>query len=205
MTSSSQPHPPTFGKCVVDELLDANRQFAETFASGTLDAPPARHLAVVTCMDARIQPDALLGLTCGEAHVLRNAGGRVTDDTLRSLIVSTHLLGVRHVAVIHHTDCGMASTDDASISRLVAETTGNEASGIEFATIADPDEALTIDVTRVRTCPYLPDGTIVSGHVYGVRDGRLACRIPPASIERHGAAALPVRAATSQARTELTP
>lgn len=193
--ASSHPFPATVGHPVVDELLVANHQFAESFGDGvTLDARPARRLAVVTCMDARILPDALLGLDQGEAHVLRNAGGRVTDDVLRSLIVSTHLLDVRHVAVIHHTECGMASTDDAAIARLVADATGNETGGLEFATIADPDEALSSDVARVRTCPYLPDGTIVSGHIYGVRDRRLSCHIQPAAIERQSSATVSSRA-----------
>ena len=193
--SIHQPSPANAGHRVVDELLSANKHFAESFGDGeALDARPARRLAVVTCMDARILPDALLGLAQGEAHVLRNAGGRVTDDVLRSLIVSTHLLDVRHIAVIHHTECGMASTDDAAIARQVAETTGSDPGGLEFATIADPGEALRGDVTRVRACPYLPDGTIVSGHVYDVRDGRLNCRVPPAPIERHDAAAVPSRA-----------
>jgi len=150
---------------VFDELLAANRAYAEGFGKGDLPAPPARHLAVVACMDARILPLEVFGLAPGDAHVLRNAGGRVTDDVLRSLLVSTHVLGVRAIAVVHHTECGMVRNSDAELR----DATGTD---IEFHAIADPDAALRDDVERVRAAP-LPEGTEVHGLRYDVRTGLL--------------------------------
>lgn len=171
----------TDAMALVEELIAANGAFSSDFEFEDLQARPARRLAVVTCMDARILPDRVLGLACGDAHVLRNAGGRVTEDTLRSLIASTHLLDVRHVAVIHHTDCGMATADQAAISDIVRRATGSEPD-IDFATIEDPDAALAADVDKIRSCPHLPAGTSVSGHVYRVQDGVLVCRLPPVGV-----------------------
>ncbi|KAA0232211.1 MAG: hypothetical protein JJLCMIEE_02818 [Acidimicrobiales bacterium] len=165
---------------LVEELLAANSAYSCDFELVDLPARPARRLAIVTCMDARILPDQMLGLACGDAHVLRNAGGRVTDDTLRSLIVSTHLLGVRHIVVVHHTDCGMAATDQATLGEVVKRATGS-VPDLDFATIEDPDAALAADVDKIRRCPFLPAGTSVSGHVYRVHDGSLICRLPPVS------------------------
>lgn len=163
---------------LVEELLAANSAFSCDFEFEGLPARPARRLAIVTCMDARILPDQVAGLACGDAHVLRNAGGRVTEDTLRSLIVSTHLLGVGHIAVIHHTDCGMAATEQVALAEVVRRATGS-VPDIDFATIEDPEAALAADVDKIRRCPHLPAGTSVSGHVYRVHDGLLICRLPP--------------------------
>src|SRR5438270_1623093 len=109
-----------------DEMVKANHSFTETFDRGDLPMPPARHVAIVTCIDARLHPETFLGLDIGDAHVIRNAGGRASDDAIRSLIISTHLLGTREFAVIHHTDCGMLTfTNDDMVQKL-----GDEASAI---------------------------------------------------------------------------
>ena len=158
---------------VLDDVLRSNAAFAESFGSGDLPAPPSRHLAVVTCMDARILPLTVFGLDVGDAHILRNAGGRVTDDVLRSLLVSTHLLGVRAIAVVHHTECGMVNASDDDIRRAVTEGSGREPTGIEFHAISDPAGDLRGDVERLRGSALFPSGTEVRGFVYDVRSGRL--------------------------------
>lgn len=153
---------------VFDDLLAGNEEFAAGFETGALPAPPARGLAILTCMDARILPLGVFGLRTGDAHILRNAGGRASDDVFRSLAVSTRALGVSAVAVVHHTECGMAKLDD-ELRALVGD-----------AAIDDPDQALADDVERLVTSPMLPKGTEVAGFLYDVRTGRLHLVIPPA-------------------------
>jgi carbonic anhydrase len=158
---------------VLDEVLDANTRFADSFAAGDLPAPPSRHLAVLTCMDARILPLTVFGLDIGDAHVLRNAGGRVTDDALRSLLVSTHVLGVRAIAVVHHTLCGMASLDDEQFRAKVEEGSGRSPGDLAFHAIGDPEEALRHDVGILTGSGLFPPGTEIRGMVYDVQTGRL--------------------------------
>ena len=136
--------------------------------------PPARKVAVVTCMDARLQlhPEKFLGLEIGDAHVIRNAGGRVAD-ALRSLIISTHLLGTREFVVIHHTDCEMLTFSNAELHERLADVTGTDASHIDFLPSADCEERVREDVEIIRTSPYLPDDAPVSGFIYDVFSGRL--------------------------------
>jgi carbonic anhydrase len=157
----------------LDDLLDANAVFADEFGGGDLPAPPSRHLAVVTCMDARILPLSVFGLKIGDAHILRNAGGRVTDDVLRSLLVSSHILGTRAIAVVHHTECGMLTKTDAEIREAVREGSGSDPGDIEFHAIADPEADLRADVKRVAESGLLPPEVDVRGFIYDVRDGRL--------------------------------
>lgn len=159
---------------VLDEVAEANARFAEEFGIGDLPAPPSRHLAVVTCMDARILPLGVFGLEAGDAHIIRNAGGRVTDDVLRSVLVSTHLLGVRAVAVVHHTECGMVNNSDADIRAAVERGSGKDPGAFAFHAIADPERDLRADVARLTDSGMLPDGTEVGGYLYDVRTGRLA-------------------------------
>lgn len=152
---------------VFDDLLAGNARFAASFQAGKLPAPPARKLAVLTCMDARILPLEVFGLRTGDAHIVRNAGGRASDDVLRSLAVSTRAMGVRAIAVVHHTECGMAKIDD-DLRPLVGEMA-----------IDDPDKALRGDVEALLTSPLLPEGTEVAGFRYDVRTGRLHLVVPP--------------------------
>jgi carbonic anhydrase len=154
-----------------DDLLSANADYVAGFALGELAAPPRRHLAVVTCMDARIDPLAILGLEPGDAHVLRNAGARVTDDVLRSLVKSVNQLEVTKVVVMHHTDCGAAKIVLSELRAKVTEATGNDPDGVEFHLIDDQDASLAADVAAVRDCPYLPPGTEVMGLLYDVTSG----------------------------------
>jgi carbonic anhydrase len=153
------------------DIIDANRRYASDFTLGHLSAPPRRHLAVVTCMDARIDPLAILGLEAGDAHVMRNAGARVTDDVLRSLVKSVNQLGVTRVAVMHHTDCGAAKIVLSELRAKVTEATGNDPADVDFHLIDDQDDALRADVDALRRYPYLPAGTEVLGLLYDVTTG----------------------------------
>jgi len=158
----------------VDDLLAGNARYAEQFNGGDLSARPARHLAVVTCMDTRLDVYALLGLQLGDAHVIRNAGGRVTDDVLRSLIVSIEVLGTTAVAVIQHTDCGMTKTTEAGLRELVRERRGADARDVRFMTIDDHAETIRADVASLRASPFLPSDLDVRGFLFDVKTGQLA-------------------------------
>lgn len=154
-----------------DDLLIANTAYADAFTLGALAAAPRRQLAVVTCMDCRIDPLAIWGLEPGDAHVLRNAGARVTDDVLRSLVKSVNQLGVTRVAVMHHSDCGAAKIVLSELRQKVQATTGNDPEDVEFHLIDDPAATLAADVEALRVHPYLPPGTAVAGFYYDVTTG----------------------------------
>src|SRR6476469_9154284 len=124
---------------VTDELLQANERFAEGFDKGGLPMPPARHVAVLACMDARMHPETFLGLDIGDAHMIRNAGGRASDDALRSLVISNRLLGTNEYLVIHHTDCGMLTFSNDDLRKKLADEAGADASGIDFLPFSDLD------------------------------------------------------------------
>lgn len=158
---------------VLDELLEANERFAEGFEKGDLPMPPARQVAVLTCMDARLHPERFLELDIGDAHVVRNAGGRASDDAVRSLIISSKLLGTGEFVVIHHTDCGMLTFTTQELQERLTKETGADASGIEFLAFADLEESVVEDVRRIRESPFIPAEIPVSGLVYDVRTGRL--------------------------------
>ena len=167
---------------MLDALLDANRRYAEAFDRGELPAPPARGLAVLACMDARLDPQAFLGLDLGDAHVIRNAGGRASDDAIRSLIVSSHLLGTREFLVIHHTDCGMLTFSNEELRARLREATGADASGIDFLPFSDLDEGVREDVRRIQASPFIPPDATVSGFVYDVRTGTLRQVVAPTRV-----------------------
>ncbi len=153
-----------------DDLLDANRRYAERFALAGLAPLAARGLALVTCIDSRIEPLQMLGLVPGDAKILRNAGGRVTDDVLRSLILAVNLLSVDRVAVMHHTECAVASPRSDLVGRVEAAA-GRSADGWDFRSIVDPDGDLAADVAAVRACPLLPPSLRVVGWRYDIRTG----------------------------------
>jgi carbonic anhydrase len=157
----------------LDQLLAANERYASGFAKGDLPMPPGRRFAVVTCMDARLDPAKFLGLDEGDAHVIRNAGGLVTDDALRSLVISHWLLGTQEAFVIAHTDCGMLTfTNDDLRSKLAAEA-GADASGTDFHPFSDLDESVRGSVRKIAESPLLPDSFAATGYVYDVTSGRL--------------------------------
>ncbi len=159
---------------VSDELVHANEEFAQGFDRGDLPAPPARHVAVLTCMDARLHPETFLGLNIGDAHVIRNAGGRASDDAIRSLIISSRLLGTNEYLVIHHTDCGMLTFSNEQLQGQLAEDTGHDASHIDFLPFTDLQGSVRDDVERIRQSPFIPEGVTVRGFIYDVRTGRLS-------------------------------
>jgi carbonic anhydrase len=150
----------------VDEIRSANESYASGFTKTDLPMPPARRLAVVTCMDARLDPARFLGLEEGDAHVIRNAGGVVTDDALRSLAISHHLLGTQEALVIAHDDCGMLTFRDEELQ----ERLGTDAA---FHAFPDLEESVRDSVKRIRESPLLPESFTASGFVYDVRTGRL--------------------------------
>ena len=158
---------------VIPELLAANERYADRFAGGDLPSPPARRVAILTCMDSRLLPAGFLGLEEGDAHVIRNAGGQVTDDALRSLILSYKLLGTREFLVIHHTDCGQLTYDNDQLRERLRRDTGADASAIDFLPFSDLDDSVRQDVRRIRDSPLIPDEIPVYGYVYDVRTGRL--------------------------------
>lgn len=153
------------------DIVEGSQAYSEAFTNGSLSALPRARLVIVTCMDTRINPLAIFGLEIGEAHVLRNAGARVTPDVIRSLIKSINQLEVERVVVMHHTDCGAAKIKIDVLRTAVVTATGNDPVDLNFHLIADPEEALAADVEAVRSCPYFPVGTAVAGMLYDVSDG----------------------------------
>ena len=154
---------------VVDEVTAANERYASGFEKGELPMPPGRKFAVVTCMDARLDPAGFLGLDEGDAHVIRNAGGLVNDETIRSLLISHHLLGTQEAVVIGHTDCGMLTFTNADVHAKL----GPESEGIDFQPFPDVAERVRRSVETIRSHPLLPESFGATGFVYDVRTGRV--------------------------------
>jgi carbonic anhydrase len=155
------------------EVLTANQEFMKGFQHSELTGTAKRGLAIITCMDSRISPLAVVGMQAGDAKILRNAGARVTDDVLRTLVLASYLLGVNRVLVMPHTDCRMASADEASIHATINDQFGVDTRSLEFRTVSDQRAALAIDVTRIRTYPLLQKGVSVAGAIYNVSTGQL--------------------------------
>ena len=156
-----------------DDLLRANAEYARTFQLSGLDGVARAGVAVVTCMDSRIEPLGMLGLQPGNAKVLRNPGGRVTDDVLAALVLGVHLLGVRRILVVPHTRCAMASYTEAELRAAVSRSSGQDAGQATFNVVPDQEQALQEDVARVRTHPLIPAEVAVGGFRYDVDTGRL--------------------------------
>jgi carbonic anhydrase len=157
---------------VTDELLRNNAEYASSFSQGDLPMPPGKGLAVVACMDARLNVYALLGLREGQAHVIRNAGGVVTDDVLRSLVISQRLLGTREIILIQHTDCGMLTFTDDQVKADIEADTGIRP---HFALEAFPDLERNVrqSIARIKASPFVPHKDSVRGFIYDVRTGAL--------------------------------
>jgi carbonic anhydrase len=184
---------------ILNEVLSANAAYAASFGSKSeLALPPARHFAILTCMDARLDPAKYAGLAEGDAHVIRNAGGRASDDAIRSLVISYKLLGTSEWFVIHHTNCGMEFFTDEVMRGLLASSLetaalgadgftdvgkgpgSNEANYIDWLTISDSAGSVVDDVTRIRNHPLVPGRIPVYGYIYDVTTGRLV-EIPAAT------------------------
>src|SRR5437588_9278372 len=158
---------------VVQEFLEANEGYAMTFQKGHLPMPPARHVAILTCMDARIDPARILGLEEGDAHVIRNAGGRASEDAIRSLVISQQLLGTNTVVVIHHTDCGMLTFSNADLRTKLKQELKADADHIDFLPFKDLEQSVRDDVAALKASPLIPDNVEVSGFIYDVKSGKL--------------------------------
>jgi carbonic anhydrase len=159
---------------ITDEVLAANQQYASKFDKGSLAMPPARKLAILACMDARLSVEQLLGLKTGDAHIIRNAGGIATEDALRSLIISHHLLGTQEFIVINHTDCGMLTfTDDQLIDKLEQKTGVSAVTPAHFHSFKDTEQNVRRQVARIKDHPYVHD-IPVRGFIYDVKSGKLS-------------------------------
>ena len=154
------------------DVQSANESYVAGFEKGSLVMPPARQFAVITCMDARIDPARALGLEEGDVHVIRNAGGRV-QDALRSIVVSQRLLGTDEVLVIHHTDCGMLSFKNEDLYAKVKEDLGADASDIDFLPFPDLEQSVRDDVELLKDSPLVPDDVSIRGFVYDVKSGKV--------------------------------
>jgi carbonic anhydrase len=157
---------------VTDELVSSNRRYAEAF-SGPLPLPPARGVAVVACMDARLNVYALMGLAEGEAHVIRNAGGVVTDDVIRSLAISQRLLGTREIMLVHHTECGMLTFTDEDFKAAIQEETGIKPPWAAEA-FGELDADVRQSIARIKASPFVPHRDAVRGFVFDVATGKLS-------------------------------
>ena len=155
------------------DVLASNTSFVNGFQHSELTGTALRGLAIVTCMDSRISPLAAVGMQAGDAKILRNAGARVTDDVLRTLVLASYLLGVVRVLVMPHTDCRMATADEASIHTTIRDQFGVDTSSLEFRTVSNQRAALAEDVARIRAYPLLQKGVSVAGAIYNVSTGQL--------------------------------
>ena len=157
---------------VTDELLRNNEAYAESFDKGDLPLPPARGVAIVACMDARLDVHKILGLEEGDAHVIRNAGGVITDDEVRSLTISQRLLGTREIILIHHTDCGMLTFADDELKQQIHEDVGMKPH-FSMESFSDLEEDVRQSMARIQASPFIPHKDAVRGFVYQVETGRL--------------------------------
>jgi len=157
---------------VTDELVRNNQTYAGSFKKGDLPLPPAKHVAVLACMDARLDVHKILGLQEGDAHVIRNAGGAATDDAIRSLAISQRLLGTKEIILIHHTDCGMLTFHDDDLKRKIEEETGIRPA-FALEAFANLEDDVKQSIARIKASPFIPNKSSVRGFVYDVRSGKL--------------------------------
>lgn len=155
------------------DVIQANEQYAASFMNQRLTGQAQRGLAIITCIDSRVAPLEIVGMAAGDAKILRNAGARVTDDVLRTLLLAVHLLGVTRVLVMPHTDCKMASADEAQMHEAIYQASGVDSRSLEIRTVVDQLEALKSDVLRIRAFPFLPAGLSVGAAIFNVATGHL--------------------------------
>lgn len=159
---------------VTDEVLKANDRYVQSFSLGHLPMPPARKLAIVACMDARLTVEQVLGLKTGDAHIVRNAGGIVTEDAIRSLLISHYLLGTQEWLIINHTDCGMLTFKDEELRAKLEQTSGTAAvAPVHFHAFSDLEENVRRQIQKVKSHPWVPRHIPVRGFIYDVKTGRL--------------------------------
>ena len=159
---------------VIEEVIKANESYAQNFTIGDLPMPPGRKLAVVACMDARLTVEEVLGLKTGDAHIIRNAGGIVTEDTVRSLIISHHLLGTQEFLLIHHTDCGMLTFKDEELRAKLQQQTGTATvAPVHFHAFSDLEEDVRQQIQKLKSHPWIPKHIPVRGFIFDVKTGKL--------------------------------
>ena len=159
---------------VIEEVIKANESYAQNFTLGELPMPPGRKLAVVACMDARVTVEEVLGLKTGDAHIIRNAGGIVTEDTVRSLIISHHLLGTQEFLLIHHTDCGMLTFKDEELRAKLQQQTGTATvAPVHFHAFSDLEEDVRQQIQKLKSHPWIPKHIPVRGFIFDVKTGKL--------------------------------
>jgi carbonic anhydrase len=163
----------TFDTVKFSDLIDANSEYVQTFKYSELTGSAARGLAIVTCMDSRINPLSVVGMRSGDAKILRNAGARVTEDVLRTLVLATYLLNVDRILVMPHTDCRMAQSEESNIHELIESKFGVDTRSLEFRVTKDQEAALKTDITRIRTYPLIREGVSVAGAIYDVKTGKI--------------------------------
>lgn len=173
MPLSDSSKPQAFNKEVFADLLKNNKDFVSTFKYEELTGTAKEGLAIVTCMDSRINPLSVMGMSSGDAKILRNAGARVTEDVLRTLVLATYLLGVKKILVMPHTNCRMASAEEADIHEYIEKEFGVNTRSLEFRTVSDQEAALAIDVNRIRAFPFLNKDVVVGGAIYDVATGKI--------------------------------
>ena len=164
---------PHFPDDAFADVLSANARYAEDFEDSHLTGRALRGLAIVTCIDSRVEPLSIVGMGPGDVKIIRNAGARVTDDVLRTLVLATHLLGVNRILVMPHTDCRMASGTEAEVHAAIFEASGVDTRSIEIRTTRDQVEELRVDLNRITSFPLLRAGTVAAGAVFDVHTGRL--------------------------------
>lgn len=157
-----------------DDLLEANSQYQREFKYSELTGEAKKGLAIVTCMDSRINPLSVVGMRSGDAKILRNAGARVTEDVLRTLVLASYLLKVDRILVMPHTDCRMATSEDAEIHQTILNDYGVDTRSLDFRTVRDQMAALKTDVQRIRSYPLLPKNVAVGGAIYDVKTGAIS-------------------------------
>src|SRR6266849_4432005 len=157
---------------VTDELVRNNEKYARSFKKGDLPLPPAKHVAVLACMDARLDVHKILGLQEGDAHVIRNAGGVATDDAIRSLVISQRLLGTKEIVLIHHTDCGMLTFKDDQVKGQIESEVGIRPH-FALEAFGDLEQDVKQSIARIKASPFIPNKSSVRGFIYDVRSGRL--------------------------------
>lgn len=158
---------------IFSDVISANKKYQESFTYKSLTGEAAKELAIVTCMDSRIDPLAVVGMNSGDVKILRNAGARVTEDVLRTLVLASYLLNVKRILVMPHTDCAMATREESEIHESILNKHQVDTRSLEFRTVTNQKQALIMDVTRIRSFPLLSKNVVVQGAIYDVKTGAL--------------------------------
>lgn len=158
---------------IFSDVINSNKTYQDNFSFNSLSGLAVKELAIVTCIDSRIDPLAVVGMKSGDVKILRNAGARVTEDVLRTLVLASYLLNVKRILVMPHTDCAMATSEEIEIHKRILDKYQVDTRSLEFRTVTNQREALEMDVTRIRSFPFLAKNVVVAGAIYDVKNGAL--------------------------------